>query len=85
MMGDSHMTPSIREWLGAAFIGFGTTIILVPVGLAWLLGSTDRRLWVISGPSPFMYLGSGPLLLWISVGALAVGASLVYVGVHLRR
>lgn len=79
------MTSGIRECLSVALIGLGTTVILVPLAIAWLLGSTERRLWVISGPSPFRYLGSGPLLVWIGVGALAVGASLIYAGVHLRR
>jgi hypothetical protein len=73
-----------RELLSAALIGFGTTIAFVPLALAWLLASTERRLWVISGPSPFDHLGSGPLLLWLGIGALTAGAGLVWAGLRLR-
>jgi len=73
-----------QEPLGAALIGLGTTIAFVALALARLLASTERRLWVISGPSPFDHLGSGPLLLWIGISALMAGGGLVWAGLRLR-
>lgn len=74
-----------RECLSTALIGLGTTIASVPLVFAWLLASTERRLWLISGPPPFTYLGSGPLLLWIGIGSLTAGCGLLYAGLYLRR
>lgn len=74
---------SRRNGLCIVLIALATAVFLVPMAVLWLIGSTERRLWVISGPPPFCYLGSGPLLVWIGVGALGLGSALLYAAVQI--
>lgn len=67
-----------RDAVRAALVALGTAVLLLPLAIAWLIGSTERRQWVISGPAPFCYLGSGPLLVWIGLGALVLELTIAY-------
>lgn len=67
-----------RDAIRAMLVALGTAVLLLPVAIVWLIGSTERRQWVISGPAPFCYLGSGPLLAWIGFGALVLELAIVY-------
>lgn len=65
---------------GVTAIAVGGAVVSLPILIAWLVGSSTRRLWVIAGPRPFSLLGSGPLLVRIAVGCISVGLSLIWIG-----
>lgn len=73
-------TAGFRALISTIAIAVGGAVMSVPVALAWLLGSSSRRLWIISGPRPFSLLGSGPLQLWIGIGGLGLGSLLIWIG-----
>lgn len=73
-----------RDAVRAALVALGTAVLLLPAAIAWLVGSTERRQWVISGPAPFCYLGSGPLLMWIGFGALVLELAIIYALTRMR-
>jgi hypothetical protein len=57
--------------------GLGVFLFISPAPLYWLIhGSTERYIWLISGPYPFNRLGGGPFQLLLFL-ALPVGGLLL--------
>ena len=54
--------------------GIGIIFIFSPLLLYWWIhGDYNRYLWIIGGPFPYSYFGSGPFQLVLYVGLFGVG------------
>jgi len=56
----------ILDVLGSLFLGLGCISLISPAFFYWWIhGDYDRYIWIISGPAPYSYFGSGPFQLWV--------------------
>ncbi|RWZ59120.1 hypothetical protein EQV77_06725 [Halobacillus fulvus] len=63
--------------MSSVFLGWSVLLFLSPAFLYWFIhGSRERYLWIIEGPEPFRYFGSGPYQLWMSIGL--VGTAVLF-------
>ncbi|MGN6331197.1 MAG: hypothetical protein ACTHOD_06020 [Motilibacteraceae bacterium] len=76
---------TFRELLSALLLGLGAVTLCAPAALYVLIhGDAERYLWLISGPSPFDQLGSGPVQLWLGAGLVTTGLLLVLLATLLK-
>lgn len=63
------MTNDQQRFASGFLAGIGALVMLMLPAFFWFVhGSFERYLWVINGPDPFQYFGSGPFQL--AVGSL---------------
>ncbi len=76
---------AIADIAASACIGLGIVTLLTPLLLRWWLhGSYERFMWIISGPTPYNQLGSGPVQIWICLISLGIGIGLFGLGIAIR-
>lgn len=68
------------DWLTMIVSALGVLLILSPLAIAKVMQNSELRLWIISGPSPFDRMGSGPYFGAMSIGLIVVGLALLGAG-----
>ncbi len=66
--------------------GLGAVLIVSPLALyCFIHGNYERYIWIINGPAPFKYFGSGPFQLWMYLGLFVCGILVLVLSGKMKR
>ena len=77
---------TLIDLLTSLLSGIGIIFTLCPLFLWWFIGGDyERYRWIIKGPFPFSYFGSGAFQILASILLFALGILLIIISIILRK